>query len=344
MYINRIEQYRLLEKEFDAKVLSYITSDRPGFETQIAQDVIDIFIAKLDKLGTVHRIVLFLYTRGGDTAAAWNIVNLLRMYCEELWVIVPHKAHSAGTIISLGADKIIMTKQATLGPIDPSLNSPLNPVLPNNPKTTMPVSVEAVKGYIGLAMDEFDIKDDNALASVLIKLSETVHPLVLGQVHRTRAQIKMLAVKLLKNQVADKESVTKIVDFLCSDSGSHDYTINRREAKTTLGLNIEKPTNGQYIIIKKIYDDFCDELGFGQTFNPQQVQGVYAIKRAFIESTYGDSDFFVTEGRTSMINTQNGQPAIKNEKLFEGWRQEILRANQPQKGQVIHENDDTDRI
>lgn len=77
-----------------------------------------------------------------------------------------------------------MTKQATLSPIDPSLNSPMNPIIPNDPaKQTTPVSVEAVKGYIELAKDEFGISDGNALSDVLIKLSEYVHPLVLGQVY-----------------------------------------------------------------------------------------------------------------------------------------------------------------
>ena len=67
------------------------------------------------------------------------------MYCDDLTVIVPHKAHSSGTVISLGANRIVMTKQATLSPIDPSLNNPLNPIIPNHPgKATTPVSVEAV--------------------------------------------------------------------------------------------------------------------------------------------------------------------------------------------------------
>src|SRR5574344_274238 len=115
MYSDRIDLYKALEEELNTKIITYITSDRRGFETQIAQDVIDLFINQLDGIGVVPKISLFLYTQGGDTAAAWNIVNLLKMYCDELEVIVPHKAHSAGTIISLGANQIVMTKQATLG-------------------------------------------------------------------------------------------------------------------------------------------------------------------------------------------------------------------------------------
>ena len=331
MYRSRIEYYEALESEFKGPVLAYITGDRPGFETRIAQDVIDLFIAQLDKIGTVDKIVLYLYTRGGDTSTAWNIVNLLKMYCEKLVVIVPHKAHSAGTIISLGANEIVMTKQATLSPIDPSINTPMNPVLQNGTVgQTIPVSVEAVKGYIELAKDKFGVKDDAALGDVLIKLSEYVHPLVLGQVYRSRSQIKMMAMKLLKNQIKDEKQLERVIDFLCSDSGSHDYTISRREAKDELGLKITVPTEDQYKTIKALYDNFSLELGLGQVFNPQTTDGTYSVRRGFLESIKGGSDVFVTEGRCDMVQTQNG-PAIQMSKSLEGWQHEDKCDVEPEK-------------
>lgn len=61
MYKNRIELYRQLEEALDSKVLVYVTSDRTGFETQIAQDVIDLFINHLDKIGITEKISLYLY-------------------------------------------------------------------------------------------------------------------------------------------------------------------------------------------------------------------------------------------------------------------------------------------
>ena len=320
MFYDRKSYYDQIEKEYGGKVIAYITGDRPGFETKIAPDVIDLFIDHLDKIGSVNRIVLYLYTRGGDISAAWNIVNLLRMYCEDLVVIVPHKAHSSGTIISLGANKIIMTKQATLSPIDPSLNNPLNPIIPAQVgHGTFPVSVEAVKGYIELAKSEFGIKDDASLGNILIGLADKVHPLVLGQVYRTRGQIKRIAGKLLKNQVQDATQVGKITDFLCSDSGSHDYTINRREATEELKLNVDKPTLEQYNIIKQLYDDFSAELGLREVFNPAIVNGTFAIRRGFIESLDCGSDYFITEGRASVTMTPNG-PANSVDVIFEGWR------------------------
>ncbi len=71
----------------------------------------------------------------------------------------------------------------------------------------------------------------------------------------------MLANRLLANQITEPGKIKNIVNFLCSDSGSHDYTINRREAKNELGLMIEKPDNALYVLIKSIYYLFwCSEL------------------------------------------------------------------------------------
>ncbi|MDR1691123.1 MAG: hypothetical protein LBR42_04710, partial [Candidatus Methanoplasma sp.] len=303
-----------------------ITSDRQGYETQIAGDVIDLFIDHLDKIGNVPKITLYLYTRGGDTAVAWNLVNLLRQYCDELDVIIPHKAHSAGTLISLGANSIIMTKQATLGPIDPSVNTPLNPPIPGAPfGHTIPVSVEAVKGYLEFAREELLIKDDKALSNIMIKLSETVHPLVLGQVYRSRAQIKMLAEKLLINQISDSDKINRIISFLCSESGSHDYTITAKEAKEGLGLNVINPDDEQYKLIKQIYDDLNCDLEFSKPFDPRVMLvnsgGAYKVQRAVIETVEGGSHCCVSEGKLSIIQAPglNMPQGINDQRTFDGW-------------------------
>lgn len=343
MYADRIEKYKLLEESFNGKILSYITGDRVGFETQIEQDAIDLIIDHLDKIGVVERLLLYLYTRGGNTAVAWNIVNLLRMYCDELYIIVPHKAHSAGTLISLGAEKIIMTKQATLSPIDPSIVTSLNPMIQNGPVAQpFPVSVEAIQGFIELAHEEFSVKENEEAVS---KLADYVHPIVLGEAYRSRGQIKRLARELLAYQSLDEKKVDALVDFLCSDSGSHDYTINRREAKDKWSLNAAKPTDEQYIIIKEVYEDFSQELGLRQALDPRRNPGAYAVRRGFIESIYRGSDYFITEGTIEAAVLPDGQEAVKSTIAYEGWRHdnEIAEIQEAilttERGEVQYEQD-----
>ena len=337
MFNGRINLYKEIEKRRGSKLLVYVTGDRPGFETQIHPEVLDYFIDHLDKVGKSSKISLFLYTRGGSTLAAWSLVNLIRQFCDDFEVIIPSKCHSAGTLICLGANKIVMTKQATLGPIDPSLNGPMNPqnpMAPNNPHARVSVSVESIKGYFELAQKDLNIHNESELKDIYINISNQVHPLVLGDVYRSRTQIQMLAKKLLLKQIDDKEKIENIISFLCSDSGSHDYTIYRREAKNELGLNIENPDDSFYEIIKDTFDDIKKELELNTAFDPNVMLGNqmtvnYSSRRTLIESIEVGTHVFVSEG--SLIkNVQNipqMQPLppiqrtlIDDQRKFEGWR------------------------
>lgn len=332
MYPQRKAKYAELESARQSKILAYITGDRPGMETLIHPEVYDKFVNHLDRIGVVNKISLYLYTRGGNTLAAWSLVNLIRQFCDEFEVIIPSKAHSAGTLMSLGANTILMTKQATLGPIDPSITTPLNPQIPGaSPDARFPVSVEAVSGYLDLAKRDLNISDESNLASLLNHLSDKIHPLVLGAVFRSKSQIQMLARKLIRAQVTDEATIEKVISFLCSESGSHDYTIHRREARNSLGLNVEEPNNALYALVKQIYDDIVQELSLDTKFDlgnalGGQPQAAYVFRRALIESCPGGSDFFVSEGMLAQrqVQVQPGviQTAVEDQRTFEGWRHE----------------------
>lgn len=331
MYNDRLDNYKRLEQVRESKLLVYITSDRPNLGTQIASDILSPFTEHLDKIGDVPKISLFMYTRGGNTLAAWTLVNLIRNFCKDFEVIVPFNCHSAGTLISLGANRILMTKQATLGPIDPSVNGPLNPAIPgtNNPNAKVPVSVEFVDAYLQLAKKELGITDQSALSSILTELTKHIHPLTLGQVYKSKSQIQMLAEKLLAYQDISDDNKKAIIKFLCSESGSHDYTIHRNEAMD-LGLKVEKPNMDLYKLIKDIYDDIEKELELRTPFDPNvslgnQNQSQYQLRRALIESVDYGTDVFLSEGTIARQVIQQGpqqQTLIQDNRTFEGWRRE----------------------
>jgi len=312
-----------------SRVVCYVTSDRAGMQTQIANDAVDLFANHLDAVFPTRKITLILYTTGGNTLAAWNIANMLRMFCDELEIIVPARARSAGTLMCLGADTILMTKQATLGPIDPSLSGPLNPQIPGAaPDARAPVSVEAVRGYIEMAKQDFGIKTSGDMVQVLNQLSQKVHPLVLGSIFRSRTQIQFLARELLKTQVKDGAKTRRIVEFLTSESGSHDYTINRREARQ-LGLNVEIPSQALYDLLKAWMISVRTELELSVPFDPNAILGqnataTYRCIRALIESTAEEGQIFVSEGELKKLQVTHPQfgmqDAINDARSFEGWK------------------------
>ena len=317
MYKNRKELYEKIEKMRQSKLIGYVTSDRIGFGAQISDDAVNYILKHLDTIGKVDKISLYLYTLGGDILAAWNIVNLIRQFCNKLEIIVPWKARSAGTLMCLGADNIIMTKQATLGPIDPSFYT-------NN----LNISVEEVQSFLELAKNELNIKDDIALSNIFNILSEKIGPLELGKVYRARSQIQMLARKLLKYQLKDETKINNIISFLCSESGSHDYTIDRVEAKNDLGLNIEKPDDNLYGLINNIYNSISEELGLLEQYNMElylvnNFKKEYLVKNIVIESLYSDSYYYISKGEyIKVCDTQNqelipGKPlTLSDEKIY----------------------------
>jgi hypothetical protein len=253
------------------------------------------------------------------------------MFCDDLEVLIPSKALSAGTLMAIGADRIIMTKQAALGPIDPSVNNPLNPRADiGGQSRQVPVSVESVRGYLTAAREELGIENSEALTSIFLGLSQHIHPLVLGEIFRSRAQIRFLARKLLPVQVKDEQQIDTIIDFLCADSGSHDYTINRREA-AELGLNVEKPSEDLYRMLRSVNLDYMEELEMREPYTPQKyLAGVqvgqvipYMITRGLVEGPAGGCYAFVSQGSVAKIEVQTPtglQGGVKDERSFEGWR------------------------
>ena len=331
--MDRVELYKRVENCRDSSVLTYVTSDRIGMQTEISDDVIDPFVDLLDTVGPVDRISLILHTSGGLTLAAWRLINLIRMFCEELEVLIPSKALSAGTLVSIGADRIVMTRQAVLGPIDPSITSPLNPQVDfGGQMRQVSVSVESVRGYLNLAREELGISDSQHLTSLLQDLSSRVHPVVLGDIFRSTEQIRFLARKLLPRQVKDETSIKSIVDFLCADSGSHDYTIDRRQA-ADLGLNVQKPSAKLYGLLKGIHTDYAEELQLLNPFNFADYFGEgesevrsYMIPRGLIEGTVG-SYAYVSEGTFTLTKVQEAgnplaQHLINDSRRYDGWKKQ----------------------
>ena len=66
---------------------------------------------------------LILHTPGGQPEAAESIINYLRIkFNNDIRIIVPHMAMSAGTMMACAGKEIIMGRHSSLGPIDPQFN------------------------------------------------------------------------------------------------------------------------------------------------------------------------------------------------------------------------------
>lgn len=92
----------------------------PG-EILMTPDIVNL-TRVMSKGERLRGVDLILNTPGGQPEVAEKIVTTLRhFYDDDLRVIVPECAKSAGTIVCLGADVILMGYCSELGPIDPQM-------------------------------------------------------------------------------------------------------------------------------------------------------------------------------------------------------------------------------
>ena len=329
----RLNIIREIEKLRNSRVIVYITGDRPGFETRIAKDILPIFYNHLIKFENAENIDLFIYSLGGDTLAGFALVNHIREFCEKFCVLIPFRALSAATLISLGADEIVMGKLGQLSPIDPSITTPYNPTIPGPPQQPpkfLPVSVEDVGSFIDLAKKEIGLPESN-YSDILNILGNKIHPISLGSVFRAREQIGMLASKLLGFHYRDKEKIQSLVKMLTRELFSHDYIITRTEAQKSLKLNIKIPDIQVEKTMWNLLNLYLEEMEISKRFNEdtflgEQESRTGIFKRAYIEST-NRTDFFFSEKSFNKIQLQPPvvpfpQSGVQQKILNEGWKLE----------------------
>ncbi|MBI4299348.1 MAG: serine protease [Chloroflexi bacterium] len=264
---NRKELIQRIEEARGSRLICYVTGDRKGQEVQIGDDALPILAQHLSYIGRVDKFDLLIYSRGGNTLTGFALANALREFGDSIHILVPFRAHSCATLISLGANTIVAGPFAQLSPIDPTITTPHSPTIEQQGQIQfLPVSVEDVANYFELAKQEAGLKEEQYLASVLGHLAQRVSPLALGAVYRAREQIGMLASKLLTLHMNDQERIDQIIKKLTRELLSHDYVITRREAKS-IGLPIVDASPNESDLMWSIYEDAAQELTLGEPWS-----------------------------------------------------------------------------
>src|SRR5436189_3590903 len=151
-------------------------------------------------------IDLVLHTPGGLVLAATQIARAIFTRKGKVTVFVPHYAMSGGTLLALAADKIIMSRYAVLGPVDPQLGEyPAASIL----KAAHQKPVAEV--------------DDKTL-------------ILADQAEKAVAQMRHEDGELLKDKYSADEAAT-MAKLMTSGTWTHDYPITCERARD-LGLRV----------------------------------------------------------------------------------------------------------
>lgn len=287
----RIDLIKKIQEKRKSRVITYVTSDRANLSVPIMPDVISIIHEHILLSGGDEKgkLDLFIYSRGGASDVPWTLVSMFRQYCHKgsFSVLIPYRAHSAATVICLGADEIVMTKKAELGPIDATITrGPYNPT-EGDTKERLPVSVEDVTGYFSL-LARFGCERPNEKMEGFRELTRKVHPLALGAVNRLLDETKLVGLRLLNTRAKpfSEEENNHIIKQLSSEVYSHNHAINRTEAVKYLGLRHVKKAEDARIddLLWQLYTEYRDLFEFEAPFLPEE----HLVENDLEEHTWDD--------------------------------------------------------
>jgi hypothetical protein len=229
----RQDAIREIQDATGRKLICYISGQAGSIERDDVLPLMDL----LRGVKAGDRLDLMLHTYGGDVDAAEKIAGLLLKTVGskgELRLIVPDCAKSAGTLISLAAQTIVMSDTSELGPIDPQITT----TAPDGSQSSRPA-----QAYIDAYKDMFERIGKGATGPAIDALIAKFDPVLLDLCHKASKRSRKFAEKFLRIGMfrGETENITDIASKLLDSQEnwlSHGAVIDVEDAQA-IGLKID---------------------------------------------------------------------------------------------------------
>jgi ClpP class serine protease len=223
----RASALRALEKRDRSRAITLIHR-REGFAFLgipfggfIDIDDSEAVIRAIEMTGKDVPISMILHTPGGLVLAAEQIAAALAGHPAPVTVYVPHYAMSGGTLISLAADRIVMSPSAVLGPVDPQIG--------DMPAASILAAVEQ--------KDKNEVDDKTLILADVGRKAQ----------HQVQAFVgKLLAKRLPEDHAQD------LAHTLSEGRWTHDFPIDADMAQT-LGLPVSTDLPDEVRLLMALY-------------------------------------------------------------------------------------------
>jgi hypothetical protein len=224
---HRQELIRRIESDFGRRLICYVS----GRSATIDRDDTAGFMELLHNLQPEEDIDLLIHTRGGDVDAAEKILSLVQatVGSRKLRMIIPEFAKSAGTLMVLGADTLLMSDSSELGTIDPQIwteDSQGNRVC------------HSVLSYIDAYQTHSDALQKDPNDPVARLMLSKLDPTTLQTYTAIRNRARNFAENQLKRKGRNFSAITSAL-LDTKKWPSHGQMIGWHDAKHELGLDVE---------------------------------------------------------------------------------------------------------
>jgi len=238
----RVKSFEASRQSTVIQIVHHAPNDYVDHETAI--EVIDV----LRKAPANGKIDVILHTPGGVSSATQQILHALREHKGPKTAFVPYRAKSAGTMIAMACDQIVMGSSAQLGPIDPQYSW-----LPAQFLAELPTD-----------------KNPDRMQDEILVLSKMAK--------QAMREARRFACDYVNDAHKDKSGSCSLTDDLVGGGRNHDYPILPHEA-VEFGLNVSTDLPEQaYDICQPppkdepflIFSMFNSQNGEQQVERPQQ--------------------------------------------------------------------------
>ena len=233
----RQEILKELGNKLGAPVVAYIANTTHPISAMMQPDV----DAVMDFVKVASRnskeVYLILESSGGDGNVAEKLLHVFReVFTKSFSVIVPNLAKSAATMLSIGADKIIMGTNSELGPIDPQIAV----TLPSGQSQYVPA--KSITGTLTKIKEE--IEKNEKLATMYYPVLQQIRPETIKFCEDAISFSTSFAKRWLKEGAMKGKSkidIEKTAGELTTGDrfNMHGSVINHQDAKDSLGLNVD---------------------------------------------------------------------------------------------------------
>jgi hypothetical protein len=246
MHSSRYQRQNIMQ-EIDRQtknhLICYVSSDAREIERDDTLGFVDL----LHNIPNGEPIDLMLHTLGGDVDSAQALIELVHARIGDshaFRVIVPHYAKSAGTLMALGAQTVVMSDSSELGMIDPQF------VLKDTRGNEICTSVIA---YLDAYREHSEAVRRDPNDPVAVVMLAQFDPVVVRKFQGYRDRTRDIAMRMLDRQGAASSKITEAFMDL-SKWKSHGQKIGHGDAYD-VGLKVEyrAPDDPLWLLYWELY-------------------------------------------------------------------------------------------
>ena len=234
-------------------------------------------LSKLLASGQQHKkCTLFLTTRGGDPDGAYRIARCLRHHYKHIRLVIPSLCKSAGTLIAIGANELVIGDLGELGPLDIQVNK-ASELEERSSGLDIIQALEATQNHAREAFHNtlIEIRRGGRLSTklagefaatiaigVAAPLYNQIDPNRLGEMQRAMRIAHEYGQRLNRASNALKDGA---LEALVAAYPSHSFVIDRKEA-SELFTSVQKPTKEEGDFCHILWNVLGEQSGHGPDF------------------------------------------------------------------------------